>query len=147
MRVTKDLLSGLMFLTFGVGGAFIAHGYTLGSLTRMGSGFFPSVIGVLIAILGLAIVVRAVLNPETSEPVAAIEIRPVFFIALALVVFGILVDDYGLVAALAALIIIARLAGREGSLIELAAMVVSLIVVILLIFVYALNIHLNLWPT
>ena len=147
MRITKDLLSGLMFLTFGVGAAVIAHGYTLGSLTRMGSGFFPTAIAALIGILGLIITVRALLNPASSELVAKVEFRPIFFISLALILFGVLADDYGLVAALAALIIIARLAGREGSLLELAIMVVSLIAVVVAVFVYALNIHLALWPS
>jgi uncharacterized membrane protein YidH (DUF202 family) len=147
MRITKDLLAGLMFLAFGIGASVIAHGYTLGTLTRMGSGFFPTVIGVLIAIMGLIIAIRAILKPESSEPVPTIEFRPVIFIALAIIVFGILIDDYGLVAALAALIVIARLAGREGSLAELALMVVVLITVVIGIFIYALNIHFNLWPT
>jgi putative tricarboxylic transport membrane protein len=147
MRITKDLVSGLMFLTFGIGAAVIAHGYTLGTLTKMGSGFFPIVIAVLIAILGLIIAVRAILEPDSSELVARVEFRPIFFISLALILFGLLADDFGLVAALTALIIIARLAGREGSLIELAIMVVSLIAVVVAVFVYALNIHLALWPS
>jgi putative tricarboxylic transport membrane protein len=147
MRITKDLVSGLMFLTFGIGAAVIAHGYTLGTLTKMGSGFFPIVIAVLIAILGLIITVRAILEPDSSELVARVEFRPIFFISLALILFGLLADDFGLVAALATLIIVARLAGREGSLIELAIMVVSLIAVVVAVFVYALNIHLALWPS
>jgi hypothetical protein len=50
------------------------------------------------------------------------------------------------VAALAALIVVARLAGREGSLVELAFMVAILIAVAVGIFVYALGIRLPLWP-
>jgi hypothetical protein len=147
MRLTKDLLAGLMFVTFGVGAAVIAHSYNFGSLTRMGSGFFPTVLGVMIGFLGLVISVRAILRPDSSEPIATIDFRPLFFISLALVAFGMLADDFGLIAALAALIVISRLAGREGSLVELAVMVVVLIAMVVAIFVYALNIHLRLWPS
>ncbi len=146
MRLTKDLLSGLLFCAFGIGAVAIAHGYSLGTLNRMGSGFFPTVIGVGLTILGAIVAIRAVLKPEASEPLAALDIRPIFFIGAAIILYGLLVEDFGLVAALAALIVVARLAGREGSLAELALMVAILIAVAVGIFVYALGVRLPLWP-
>jgi hypothetical protein len=146
MRLTKDLLAGLMFCAFGIGAAVIAHGYSLGTLNRMGSGFFPTAIGVGLTVLGAAIAIRALLKPETSEPIAALDIRPIFFISLAILLFGWLVEDFGLVLALAALVVVARLAGREGGLIELVLMVAILIAVAVGIFIYALGIRLPLWP-
>jgi hypothetical protein len=146
MRLTKDLLAGLMFCAFGVGAAVVARDYNFGSLSRMGSGFFPIVIGLGIAMLGSIITARALLKPESSDPLGNIELRPVFFIAIAIIVFGFLIDDWGLVAALVALIVLARFAGYEGSPIEVAIMVVVLSAVAIAIFVFALNIRLNLWP-
>ena len=146
MRLTKDLLSGLLFCAFGIGAVAIAHGYSLGTLNRMGSGFFPTVIGVGLTILGAIVAIRAVLKPETSEPLVALDLRPIFFISAAIILYGLLVEDFGLVAALAALIVVARLAGREGSLAELALMVAILIAVAVGIFVYALGVRLPLWP-
>lgn len=147
MRLTKDVFAGLMFLTFGIGAAVIAQNYSLGTLARMGSGYFPMLIGGLIAIMGFAILVRAVIWPDSSEPVATIEFRPVLFIAAAIIIFGLVIDDFGIVAALAALIVIARFAGREGGLVELIVMVVVLTALVVGIFVYGLNIRLDLWPT
>jgi hypothetical protein len=135
-----------MFCAFGVGAAVIARDYNFGSLTRMGSGFFPIVVGLGIAILGAVITAQALLKPESSEPVAALQLRPVFFISLAIVVFGYLIEDWGLIAALVALIVIARFAGYEGGPIEVAIMVVVLSAIAIAVFVYALNIRLNLWP-
>jgi hypothetical protein len=146
MRLTKDLLSGLLFCAFGIGAVTIAQGYNLGTLNRMGSGFFPTAVGVGLTILGAIVAIRALLRPETSEPVAALDLRPIFFIGVAIILYGLLVEDFGLVAALAALIVVARLAGREGSLAELAVMVAILIAVAVGIFVYALGIRLPLWP-
>jgi hypothetical protein len=147
MRLTKDVFAGLMFISFGIGAAVIAQNYSLGTLARMGSGYFPMMIGGLIATMGSAILVRAVVWPDSSEPIATIEFRPVFFIGAAIVIFGLVIDDFGIIAALAALIIIARFAGREGGAVELVAMVVVLTVVVVGIFVYGLNIHLKLWPS
>ena len=146
MRLTKDLLSGLLFCAFGIGAVAIAHGYSLGTLNRMGSGFFPTVIGVGLTILGAIVAIRAVLKQESSEPLAALDLRPILFIGAAIILYGLLVEDFGLVAALAALIVVARLAGREGSLAELALMVAILIAVAVGIFVYALGVRLPLWP-
>jgi len=146
MRLTKDLLSGVMFLAFGSGAAVIAYGYNFGSPARMGSGFFPVAIGVIVAIMGLILFVRAILKPESSEVVVAPQIRPVLFIGIAIVVFGLMIEDAGLLASLAALIVIARFAGREGGPLELAVMVVVLIAIAVAIFVYGLNLRLQLVP-
>lgn len=146
MRLTKDVLAGLMFLAFGIGAAVIAQDYSLGTLARMGSGYFPMLVGGVIAALGFAILVRALLRPDSSEPVPTIQFRPVLLIATAIIVFGLLADDFGVVAALAALIVIARFAGREGSPLELLIMVLVLIGIVIMIFVYGLNIRLHLWP-
>jgi len=146
MRVTKDLLAGLMFVFFGLGALYVAQGYSPGTLAHMGSGYFPSMIGGLIAALGFTILVRAVIRPETSEVVARIELRPILFISAAIITFGLLVDQFGIVPALAALIVIGRFAGREGSAVEVAMMVIVLTGVIIAIFVYGLNIRLHLGP-
>ncbi|WP_296511041.1 tripartite tricarboxylate transporter TctB family protein, partial [Rhodoferax sp.] len=55
IKSQKDFFSGLMFIV--VGGAFAigANGYTIGTGARMGPGYFPLVLGVLLAILGVAI--------------------------------------------------------------------------------------------
>ncbi len=146
MRLTRDHLAGLMFLFFGIGAIVIAQNYSLGTLARMGSGYFPSMIGGLIAILGFAVLVRAIINPGSGEPVATIELRPMLFISAAIITFGLLVDQFGIVPALASLIIIGRFAGREGSAVEVAMMVVVLTGVVIAIFVYGLNIRLHLGP-
>ena len=146
MRLTKDFLSGAMFIVFGGGAAVIALGYNFGTPARMGSGFFPVVIGVIIAIMGLVLVVRSLLRPASDEAVGVIQFRPVVFISAAIVIFGLLIEDAGLLASLAALIVVARFAGREGSPLELAVMVVVLIAIAVGIFVYGLNIRLKLGP-
>ena len=145
MRLTKDLASGLLFGGFGLGATIIASSYGFGSPARMGPGFFPIVIGVLLVVMGFALVVQSLRNPGADKPIETVRIRPLFFISAAIVIFGILIEEKGLIAALVALIAVARFAGREGSMAELAVMVAVLIAVAVGIFVYALNIYLRLW--
>jgi hypothetical protein len=63
------------------------------------------------------------------------------------VLFGILISDFGLIASLIALVVVARFAGHEGSPLEVMTMVAVLTVVAIAVFVYALNIQINLWPS
>ena len=146
MRITKDLLSGLLFLGFGVGAVAIAQNYKLGTLGRMGSGYFPSLMAGLLIVLGLILLVRAILRPGSSEAVGTIGFRPVFFISAAIIAFGLIIGPFGVIAALAALIVIGRFAGREGGIVEVALMVVVLTAVVIAIFVYGLNVRLHLGP-
>lgn len=145
MRLTKNLLSGVMFSVVGLGAAIIATAYGFGAAARMGPGFFPIVVGVLLAAIGLALIVESLRDPVADEPVERLHLRPLFFISAAIASFGVLIEEKGLIAALVALIVVARFAGREGSLLELVVMVAVLIAVSVGIFVYALNIYLRLW--
>jgi len=146
MKITKDLLSGLMFMIIGLGATAVATSYSFGTPTRMGPGFFPIIVGSLIGLLGLLVAARAVMNPDSSEEVPLPPIRPVFFVGLAIVLFGFLIESWGLVVALAALIVVARLAGREGGVLELGAMVVVLTILAYVIFIYLLNIRIPVVP-
>ena len=145
MRLTKDLLAGLMFCAIGFGAILVAQSYEFGTPARMGPGFFPTVVAVMIAALGLILIAQSLANAAGGEVAEPLHLRPLFFISAAIVAFGILIESSGLIAALVALIVIARFAGREGSLLELAVMVVVLIGVAVAIFIYGLNIYLRLW--
>src|SRR5512143_3169677 len=59
MRQSKDFWSGVIFLAAGVASAGFARSYTMGTTMRMGPGYFPSVLGGLLALIGLALMVRA----------------------------------------------------------------------------------------
>lgn len=146
VRVTKDLLAGAMFMVFGLGGAVIATGYGMGTAARMGPGYFPVALGMVIALLGAVMSVKALLNPDSSEPIEAGKLRPILFISLAILAFGLLIDGRGLIAAVVALVVIARFAGREGSALEVLAITALLTVIATAIFVWGLNIPLKLRP-
>jgi len=145
MRVTKDLVAGGMFCAFGLGAAIVAYDWDFGTPARMGPAFFPTVVGSLIAILGAALVIKSLANPAAGEPIETFHLRPLFFISASIVSFGLLIRELGLIPALVALILIARFAGKQGSMLELVVMVVTLIAVSVGIFIYGLNIYLRLW--
>lgn len=55
----QNLIGGLLTVALGVFVLAMAWHYPMGSLLRMGPGFFPSVIAVLIVLLGLALTASA----------------------------------------------------------------------------------------
>ena len=59
IRNEKDFWAGLMFIAFGVGFAIIARNYQMGTAVRMGPAYFPTVLGGILAVLGLIVFVRA----------------------------------------------------------------------------------------
>jgi hypothetical protein len=146
MRVTKDLLSGLLFAVIGLGVILISSGYPIGSARAMGPGFFPVVLGGLLATIGLFIFARAVLLPESSIPVRNWALRPLLLVVAAILSFCALISAAGLVASVIALVIFSRIAAAEGNLKEVLATALILPAVAVAIFVYALKIPIKLWP-
>jgi hypothetical protein len=55
----QDFLAGLLFLVFGVGFGWAATRHPLGSVAEMGPGFFPLLMGLLLALLGVLILFKA----------------------------------------------------------------------------------------
>ena len=52
IRNQKDFWAGLMFAAFGIFFSGFGTRYTFGSAARMGPGYFPTVLGVILIVLG-----------------------------------------------------------------------------------------------
>ena len=137
--ITKDLLSGALFIFFGLGTAIVASGYKLGNAMRIGPGTFPIILGVIVALIGLAVLLRAIREPGSSETIVSWELKPLLFIVLAIVAFSITIGTLGLIPAIIAVVIVGHFASREASLPELACMAVVLCAIATGIFIYGLN--------
>lgn len=142
---SKDFWSGLFFIMFGLGSLALSSGYESGSAARMGPGFFPSVLGWLIAFLGIVIAARAFWRQ--GEEVDIPLLRPLFFVIVGVVCFGLLVDKAGLVLATLALVVLARAGGRDFFRIrEIFLQYVVLTAAVAALFVFALQLPIQLWP-
>lgn len=80
----KDFWAGLMFLAFGLGFMLVAiRNYNMGTAVRMGPAYFPTLLGGLMAILGLAIFIRAFASKQLAS-LKVVSFRPLPFIVGAL---------------------------------------------------------------
>jgi hypothetical protein len=145
IRAPKDFWSGVMFCGFAAVAIFAARGYSLGTAGKMGAGYFPLLLGGLLAALGATLIGRSVVL--SGEPVARFHLLPLAVIAAAVCLFGVLIEPLGLVVSLAVLTLMSAWAGAQFRLMETLALAAALIVFSVGVFVYALGLPLNIWPS
>jgi hypothetical protein len=156
IKSQKDFFSGLAFMA--VGGAFAwgATSYTVGTGARMGPGYFPLVLGVLLALLGAVITFTAmVVETEDGEKIGKWIWRPVGYIVAANLAFGILLGGLpsnnlpamGMVIAIVALTLIAAKAGTEFKLNEILILAAILVAGSYVTFILLLKLQIQVWPS
>lgn len=156
IKSQKDFFSGLMFLGVGVAFAWGATTYTVGSGARMGPGYFPLMLGILLAILGAVIIFESlVVETEDGEKIGSWAWKPLTFIIAANLVFGlalgglpsIKVPALGMIVGIYALTFIASLAGDEFKAKEVLILATVLSILSYLAFVVLLKLQFPVWPT
>ena len=144
IRAPKDFWSGVMFLAFAAVALLTARGYSLGAAGRMGPGYFPMLLGGVLALLGLVLVVRSLVIE--GEAVGRLHLVPLGIIAASICLFGLAIERLGLVVSLILVIAVSALASRESRLIETSALALALAAFSVGVFVYALRLPLPVWP-
>ncbi len=156
IKSQKDFFSGLMFGAIGLAFAIGATNYNVGNGARMGPGYFPLMLGVVLALLGIVIVFKAlVVQSPDGDKIGKFAWRPLCFIIGANLAFGLLlgglrsvgIPAMGLVAAIYALTIIASLAGETFDLKEVLILATCLVIGSYIAFIWALKLQIQVWPT
>lgn len=155
IKSQKDFFSGLMFMVVGVAFAWGATRYSIGTAARMGPGYFPLVLGGLLALLGVVITFKAmVVETEDGEKLAGWAWKPLLFIISANLVFGLMlgglaslkIPAMGLIAGIYALTFIASLAGEEFKFKEVLGVATVLAAMSYVGFILLLKLPFPVWP-
>lgn len=156
IKSQKDFFAGLVFVVIGIAFAWGATNYTIGEGARMGPGYFPLVLGILLAAIGAFTVFEAmVVETEDGEPVGKIAWKPLFFIIGSNVVFGIMlggisslgIPAMGLIVGIYVLTFIASMAGDEHKNREVIVLATVLAVLCYLAFIVLLKLQFPVWPS
>jgi hypothetical protein len=152
----KDFFSGLMFMSVGVAFALGASNYKIGNGAKMGPGYFPIILGVILTLIGVAVTTNSLLvaTPD-GEKIGKIAWKPLFFIITANLVFGAAIGGVpefgipplGLIIGIVLLAFISALAGDEFNFKEVAILSAILTVMSYLAFVVLLKLQFPVWPT
>jgi hypothetical protein len=156
IKSQKDFFSGLMFMGVGVAFAWGATTYNFGTGARMGPGYFPLILGILLAILGAVVAVTSmVIETEDGEKIGTFAWKPLVLIIAANLVFGVLLGglpsiglpSMGVILAIYALIFISSLASNEFKFKEVAVLATVLSAMSYLAFIVLLKLQFPVWPT
>jgi hypothetical protein len=99
----KDAIAGSLFLAIGGAAWLGSHDFQLGTATRMGPGYFPRCLGLLLMLLGAISLLRA-LGTGEAAPAEPHALTPLLLILSGVIGFTLLIDRAGLVAAIFVLI-------------------------------------------
>ncbi len=144
-----EFLSGIAIALLGAGAITIANTeHTLGTAARMGAGYMPTILGALLVFLGGLIAVRAWLSsPRRRAPdEVGFTLRAPLLMLGAVILFALLVDQWGIIVASLLTVITAAIGSREAKLKETLALATVLAFSVPLLFVQVLGLPLKVWP-
>lgn len=144
MRSLKDFGAGVLFIAFGGAFAVIARNYRMGSAVRMGPAYFPTILGVLLVVLGVVILLRS-FRVAGSRPNLG-RLRPLAFVLASMLAFALLLERLGLVATTISLVVLSRLGGEDVRPGHTVALAIGLAALALGLFVFGLRLPLKVWP-
>ncbi len=102
-RNPTDLLTGLLFVGLGIMFVTVSGDYRLGTARQMGPGYFPTVLGILLTLLGAVLALKGQFGKDGA--LERFSWRPLLVVVAAIVVFGLTVRGAGLVPAIVLLTI------------------------------------------
>ena len=148
IKNAKDFWSGVMFIAFGLFFAGFARQYDMGTAARMGPAYFPTVLGLLLIVIGVFIAFTGMRkeHDEGQGQVDKFHFKPLFLVLGAVVAFALLLRPAGLVVALVALIMISSLGSGEFKLKEILPLTVGLCVLVLAVFIWGLGLTIPVLP-
>lgn len=137
--LSKDFLSGLMFIAFGLGALWLGRNLAPGTTVRMGPGYVPHMLSyIMIGLGGLIAVISLFSVGEITE---APKWRPITMVTIGIVCFALLFESTGLIPALIALILIASLGGEEFKITEVIGNMVVLSILCIIVFKLGLSMN------
>ena len=155
IKSQKDFFSGLMFLVVGVAFAWGASSYSIGTGARMGPGYFPLILGILLAILGAVIAFKAMtVDTPDGQKIGALAWKPLTYVIGANILFGVMLGGLpsvglpamGMIAGIYAFSLVASLAGSEFKWKEVLVLATILSIGSYLAFVVLLKLQFPVWP-
>ena len=156
IKSQKDFFSGLMFMGVGAAFAWGATTYNVGEGARMGPGYFPLMLGVLMAILGIAVTFKSlVVETVGGDKIGKWAWKPLVYIIAANLIFGVLLGGLpsiklpamGMIAAIYALTFVASMAETGWKVKNTFVLATVLAAGSYVAFVLVLKLQFAVWPT
>jgi hypothetical protein len=137
-----DVIGGLLTLGFAVGVLVESSQYGRGSILRMGPGYFPTLLGILLVALGALLFLRGL--RRGGERIATPDWRAIICISAALGLFALTLPRFGLAPAIVLLVGVSACASPVRRPMTIAWLAIGLTVFAYVVFVRLLSLHIDL---
>jgi hypothetical protein len=146
IRNHRDFWAGVLFIVTGVLFALLSQQYTVGTAAKMGPGYFPTMLGGLMAVLGLMLTVPAIQANSPETRIGRPDFRTIGLILGAVVLYAATLPTLGFIVSLVLLVVVSSFASHEFS---MKATVISSVVLLFgswLVFVKGLELQFPFLP-
>jgi putative tricarboxylic transport membrane protein len=140
----QDFATGFLFVVVGVGGLWLGADYPMGTAQRPGTGVLPYILSWCLIGTGGLLWLKAVL--VEGPGLTGWAWRPVIMVTLASTAFALLVDRYGLVAAMLASMTLAALGTPETRWGEYTIFTLIMLAVGIAMFIWGLGMPIQVLP-
>jgi hypothetical protein len=143
-RDIRDVVGGLAMMVLGAFVGWYAYSeYEIGQLNRMGPGFFPVGLGLLLAVIGFFIALPAFFR---SGEAVKVEVRTLLSITTSIIAFSFLLKSLGIVLATIVAVLISSIADREISWKGRILVAIGVAAMTWVVFILGLSMVLPVWP-
>ncbi|MGE5841202.1 MAG: tripartite tricarboxylate transporter TctB family protein [Deltaproteobacteria bacterium] len=139
-RNAKDFWTGLIYLFVGSGALIISRDYDMGTAVKMGPAYFPTLLSVLLMVIGITSVLRSFF--KSGSPIGVVAWKGLVLIVASTLLFGMIVRGAGLLLALPLLVIVSASASARFSWKTSLAEAVGITVFCIVIFLKGLGVPL-----
>lgn len=146
MRVKfgQDMASGLLFIIIGLGALWIGADYPMGTPQRPGTGVLPRILAWCLVGSGAILAVKALLSGDVDMGTWAW--RPLFYVTLAVVAFGLCIDSLGLVVTMLIALTLCAMGTPETRWPEFAIFLLVMLAIGVGTFIWLLGMPIATWP-
>jgi uncharacterized membrane protein len=127
IRNQRDFGAGIMYMVIGLFFTIVATRYSMGTAAKMGPGYFPFWLGILMTLIGLLVLVKSMGAKAAIESIPKFNWKIITQITGSVVLYALLLPRMGFLVAIVVLVLVSASASKEftwkGSLINAAFLV------------------------
>ncbi|QVQ29758.1 tripartite tricarboxylate transporter TctB family protein [Achromobacter deleyi] len=136
-----------MFIVLGGGFAAQATQYSMGTAARMGPGYFPFWLGIVLALMGAVVMMSGMSRRAGKTAISRYDFRILFLVVGSVVFYGFALRFLGLYIAVFLLVLISSLASHEFNWKVAVANGLFLVAFSYVAFIRGLGLIFPLWPS
>jgi hypothetical protein len=135
-----NVIGGLLAIAVGVVTIVESSEYAIGTVRRMGPGFFPIVLAGLMVTLGIGMLLLSRRGGE-DDAIERPAFRGILFVMAGILAFALLIDRLGLAPAVTAAVVVSAMADPAPNLPHVALLALGTAALTALVFVYLLGLN------